>query len=348
MAARRLLRPPVALLLILVLAGCSSNQNGSPGASGGQGGAASASAATASSSAASSGSAAASGSAEASGSASASGSAEAGASGSPAASSSSGSGSAVAIDASGTLNVMGFDCTKGDDIATSRIAEFKKKYPQVTLNCAEGGLDDQQFLTAVQSGNPPDLIYIDRSKIGTFASKQAIQPMDDCVSKAGIQMSDFRDAAVQAVNTRTRSTGSPEFLNVSVVVTNNKVASEAGVDPTTLDMSNWDALKSADEKMLKKGNNKITRLGFDPKLPEFLPLWAKINGVDIISADGKTSNLADPKVAEALGFARDLILAMARPQTSSPPATRSAPTSSVRATRSRRASSDRSRSSSSS
>jgi multiple sugar transport system substrate-binding protein len=204
---------------------------------------------------------------------------------------------------------MGFDCTKGDDIATSRIAEFKKKYPQVTLNCTEGGLDDQQFLTAVRSSNPPDLIYMDRSKIGGFASQQAIQPMDDCVSKAAIPMSDFREAAVQAVKFKDKVYGIPEFLNVAVIVVNNKVASEAGVDPATLDMSNWDALKAANEKMLKKGNNKITRLGFDPKLPEFLPLWAKINGVDILSPDGKTSNLDDPKVAEALTAARDLILA---------------------------------------
>ena len=28
------------------------------------------------------------------------------------------------------------------------------------------------------------------------------------------------------------------------------------------------------------------RLGVDPKLPEFLPLWAKANGADLVSEDG--------------------------------------------------------------
>jgi len=204
---------------------------------------------------------------------------------------------------------MGFDCTKGDDIATNRIKDFKSQYPDVTLKCAEGGLNDQQFLTAVQGGSPPDLIYMDRGKIGTFASKGAIQSMDDCVSKAAIDMANFRDAAVKQVTFDGKVYGIPEFFNVVVVVIDNKVLKDAGLTADDIDTSNWDGLKAANEKMLKKNGNKISRIGFDPKLPEFLPLWAKINGVDIISDDGKTSNLADPKVAEALTFARDLVQA---------------------------------------
>ena len=234
-----------------------------------------------------------------------------GAGGSPAASGGGGSQSAgaPAIQASGELNVMGFDCTKGDDIATNRIKDFKSQYPDVTLKCAEGGLNDQQFLTAVQGGSPPDLIYMDRGKIGTFASKGAIQSMDDCVSKAAIDMANFRDAAVKQVTFDGKVYGIPEFFNVVVVVIDNKVLKDAGLTADDIDTSNWDGLKAANEKMLKKNGNKISRIGFDPKLPEFLPLWAKINGVDIISDDGKTSNLADPKVAEALTFARDLVQA---------------------------------------
>lgn len=217
--------------------------------------------------------------------------------------------SAAPIQATGDLNVMGFDCTKGDDIATNRIKLFKSKYPDVKLKCTEGGLNDQQFLTAVQGGTPPDLIYMDRSKIGTFAARGAIQPMDDCVSKAGIDMSNFRDAATKQVTFNGKVYGIPEFFNVVVVVIDNKVAKDAGVNVDDIDTGKWDQLKAANQAMLKKSGTKITRLGFDPKLPEFLPLWAKINGVDILSPDGKTSNLDDPKVAEALTFTRDLIQA---------------------------------------
>jgi len=235
----------------------------------------------------------------------------AGASGGPAGESPAGTSSATgaALEATGKLNVMGFGCTKGDDIATNRIKVFKEKYPDVELSCVEGDLDDQQFLTAVQSGNPPDLIYMDRAKIGTFASQGAIQPLQDCISRAGIDMSNFREGEVTQVTFDGQVYGIPEFFNTVVVVINNKLAQAASIDPTTLDMSNWDAIKAANDAMLKKDGKKIKVLGFDPKMPEFLPLWAKINGVDILSPDGKTSNLDDPKVAEALTFARDLILA---------------------------------------
>jgi len=228
--------------------------------------------------------------------------ASSGAGGSPAAPE-----SVAPMEATGTLNVMGFGCKEGDDIATNRIAIFEEAYADVDLACVEGGLDDQQFLAAVQSGNPPDLIYMDRSKIGTFASQGAIQPLDDCISRAGIDMAGFREAAVTQVTLDGKVYGIPEFFNVVTVVVNNEVAKDVGVDPTTLDMSDWDAIREANDKMKSTGGSEITRLGFDPKMPEFLPLWSKINGVDILSPDGKTSNLDDPKVAEALTFARDLI-----------------------------------------
>jgi multiple sugar transport system substrate-binding protein len=213
------------------------------------------------------------------------------------------------LSATGDLNVMGFDCTKGDDIATNRLKEFKAKFPNVNVKCTEGGLNDQVFLTSVRSGNPPDLIYMDRSKIGTFAAQQAIQPMDTCISKGAIDMANFREPAVRQVTFNSKVYGIPEFFNVVVLVINNKVLQSAGVAADDIDTSNWDKLKEANTKLLQKSGNKITRLGFDPKMPEFLPLWAKINGVDILSADGKTSNLDDPKVAEAMAFGRDLIQA---------------------------------------
>jgi multiple sugar transport system substrate-binding protein len=241
-----------------------------------------------------------------------SGGAGTGPSGAAASGSSGASASASAagrLKAAGALTAMGFDCTKGDDIATNRIMAFEKAYPDVKLACTEGGLDDQQLLTAVRSGSPPDIIYVDRSRIGAFASKQAIQPLDACVADAGVTMADFRDAAVNQVTLNGKPYGIPEFFNVVVFVVNNKVARDAGVDPSTLSTGDWQGLTDANGKMLKKAGSKISRIGIDPKMPEFLPLWARIDGADVLSDDGKTSNLDDPKVAEALTFARDLIQA---------------------------------------
>ena len=123
------------------------------------------------------------------------------------------------------------------------------------------------------------------------------------ISKAGIDMNNFRQAAVSAVTYNNQVWGIPEFFNTRVVLINNKLAKADGVSPDQIDMGNWDNLKAANDKLFKKEGGKLTVLGFDPKLPEFLPLWAKINGADLISADGKKAQLDDPKVAEALQFA---------------------------------------------
>ncbi|HSH22197.1 MAG TPA: hypothetical protein VK992_06265, partial [Candidatus Caenarcaniphilales bacterium] len=67
------------------------------------------------------------------------------------------------------------------------------------------------------------------------------------------------------------------------------------------------AIRSANEQLLRLEGDQLTRIGIDPKLPEFLPLWAKANGVDLISEDGQTAQFDQPQVAEALQFAVDLI-----------------------------------------
>src|SRR5215212_9204641 len=80
---------------------------------------------------------------------------------------------------------------------------------------------------------------------------------DEGISKAAVDMSNFREGEVTQVTFDGKVYGLPEFFNVVTIVINNKIATEAGVDPTTLDMSNWDAIKTANEKMLKKGGGKI-------------------------------------------------------------------------------------------
>ena len=50
-----------------------------------------------------------------------------------------------------------------------------------TCKINEGDFDPQQFLSAVASGNPPDLVYLDRELIGSYAAKGAMQPLDDLI-----------------------------------------------------------------------------------------------------------------------------------------------------------------------
>jgi multiple sugar transport system substrate-binding protein len=208
-------------------------------------------------------------------------------------------------EVSGTLTILGFSA--GDEIATERLDYFKEHYPGVTLELTEGGLDEQQFLTAVASGNPPDLVYVNRETLSTYAIRGALTPLTECIANAEIDMSQYRDVAVSQVTVSDVVYGVPEFYNSLMVFINTKALEDAGLTADDVDTSDWEALATLNDALTVGTGNDLTRIGFDPKLPEFLPLWAKANGVDLISADGKTAQLNDPKVVEALEFAVSLL-----------------------------------------
>jgi multiple sugar transport system substrate-binding protein len=203
---------------------------------------------------------------------------------------------------SGDLTVMGFGAD--DEIGSVRLDEAKKALgSKVKVKLIEGDLDIQQFLNSVASGQPPEVVYADRTQIGTFASRGAIIPLDDCIDGEGIDTSVFRKPALDQVTFDGKVYGVPEFNVVQITQANSSLLSKAGLTLQDVNGSDWDAVSAADKKLMKESGGKLTVIGYDSKMPEFLPLWAKANGADLISADGKTAQLDDPKVIEALKFA---------------------------------------------
>jgi multiple sugar transport system substrate-binding protein len=242
--------------------------------------------------------------------------ASAGASESAGASASGGAPSAAA-DISGTLKVDSkygckpIPCTPGeggaDEIGTTRVDIFAKMYPDVALEFSEKDFDPATFLTSVASGDPPDVVRISRDIFGTYVAEGALEPLGDCISKFGIDMSQYREPAVAAVTVDDQVYGIPEFYDSRILMINDSVVEDAGLTTADVDTADWAKLTDVAKKMSKTEDGKLTRIGFDPKLPEFLPLWAKANGASIISDDGKTSQLEDPKVIEALQYAVSLV-----------------------------------------
>ena len=267
--------------LVLVVGACSGDNTGaSPAASGGE-------------------------------SAAPSASAEPGASGSPAA-------SAGGAALSGTLLVGAkYGCKpipcvptaegSADEIAVTRYDVFANQYPDVTMDFTETDFDAQTFLTSVASGNPPDVVRMDRALVGTYVAEGALDPIDSCISTFGIDMSQYREPAVAGVTIDGSVYGIPEFYDSRILMINDSVVEDAGLTPADIDTTDWAKLTQVSKQLSKTEGGKLTRIGFDPKLPEFLPLWAKANGASIISDDGKTSQLEDPKVAEALQYAVSLV-----------------------------------------
>jgi multiple sugar transport system substrate-binding protein len=205
----------------------------------------------------------------------------------------------------GSLVIMGLG-PSGDEVKTTRIA-LATKAVDADITNPSGGFNDQQFLAAVASGNPPDLVYMPREKVGTYAAKGALQPLTNCIAKEKINLKDFRVPALREGTYAGKVFGLPEFYNNRTIYVNEDVVKAAGLTVADVSTKNWAKLKQVSKKLSDYNGGNLTRIGFDPKLPEFFPLWAKANGVDLLSKDGKKAHLDNPKVIEALTFSVGLI-----------------------------------------
>lgn len=204
-------------------------------------------------------------------------------------------------DLSGTLSVMGFSGV--DEVATSRIELAEEALGDVEVKLIEGDLDLQQFLSAVASGEPPEIVYANRDQLGSLAARGAILPLDDCIEGEGIDTGVFVPAALAQVTLADHVYGIPEFNTVQLTMANADLLSAAGLTVEDVNGSDWDAVSSANQALTSSTGGGLSVIGYDSKLPEFMPLWAKANGVDLISEDGKTAQLDDPAVIEALEWA---------------------------------------------
>ena len=193
-----------------------------------------------------------------------------------------------------------------DEVGQSRVAAFKAAAPDVRVTINKGDFDAQQFLTAVASGNPPDLVYMSRALIGTYAAKGAIQPLDECITGQQIDTAQYRPAAMQSVTVADKVYGIPEFYIVQANLIDATALEQAGVAPEEIQTKDWNALASTTDKLFEEDGSKITRIGYDPKLPDSFPQWAMANGAAIVGEDG-APNLDDPKAVEALEFTLDLV-----------------------------------------
>lgn len=209
-------------------------------------------------------------------------------------------GNAASGELSGDIFAFGFGYETGDEIASSRVDRFRELYPDISVNFSESGFDEQAFLTSIAGGDPPDVVNVPRNLLGTYIQRGVLAPLDECIERQGVDMGVFYDGALQQVTLDGTHYAFPEFFNTRLWLLNDLAFEEAGLDPDEVDFSDWESLQQINEQLTVVEGGTLTRIGLDPKLPEFLPLWAWANGAPLLNEDGTQVNLDDPAVIEAL------------------------------------------------
>jgi multiple sugar transport system substrate-binding protein len=205
--------------------------------------------------------------------------------------------------AAGTLNIYGYG--PGDDVQENRAAYAKDQLSGTTINRPAGDFNDQQFLTQLASGAVPDLVRMGRPRVAQYASKGVLQPMDACVNPVKKQ---YRVGALKAMTYGGHVYGLPEFTNQITLIVNQSAFKSAGVPISAAQTTNWKQLLATAKKLTKfDASGNVTRIGFDPKIPEFFPLWVKWFGKDIISKNGLKAQLNTPQAIAALTYTVSIV-----------------------------------------
>jgi multiple sugar transport system substrate-binding protein len=203
----------------------------------------------------------------------------------------------------GTLNIYGYG--PGDDVQENRAKYAAGVLSSTNVSRPAGDFNDQVFLARLASGDVPDLVRMSRPRVAQYASKGVLQPMDSCVKSVKKQ---YRAGAMNAMTYKGHVYGLPEFTNQITLIVNQSAFKDAGVPLSAAQTKNKKALLATAKKLTKmNGSGDLTRIGFDPKIPEFFPLWVRWFGKDIISKNGLKAQLNTPQAKQALTYAVSII-----------------------------------------
>jgi multiple sugar transport system substrate-binding protein len=203
---------------------------------------------------------------------------------------------------SAKITCWGFGEEKTNPVGRSRVEAFRKAYPSIDLTLVPQW-DDQKLLTAAASGNVPDVLWVGRSSIATWASKNVITPLDDRLNGSTIDLSEYYDAAVKECKYQDKMYGVPQFMDVRALYVNNDALSEVGSSSDALKTGDWEQLTDLGGKLVKKNGSSIERWGFDHKIQAgHLWIWGWANDGSFMNDDATKITYNDPKVVEALDW----------------------------------------------
>ena len=201
-----------------------------------------------------------------------------------------------------SITEWGFGVEETNPLAFARVEAFQKKYPNIKLEIVPR-FDDQKILTAAASRQLPDLLWIGRADLSSWAARGILRPLDEYVQKDRYDTGRFYDAAMQDVTYEGKTYGIPQFMTINALYVNLDAFREIGVDGKTVEPGNWDKLTEYAQKLTKRSGDKVERWGFDHKMQAgWLWMWGLANGGTFISQDNKKVSFNDPKVVEALDY----------------------------------------------
>ncbi|MGI8907920.1 MAG: extracellular solute-binding protein [Candidatus Sumerlaeaceae bacterium] len=191
------------------------------------------------------------------------------------------------------------------------LEEYDLAHPEVRIlrgspgGQESGGVDRQKLMTAVVSGKPPDLLWMDRFTMAGWASRGVFRALDDLYERDHIDRADLYKACLDECMYQGKTYGLPWDTDSRALWCNMDLLEEAGYKEPP---KNWDELKEMAIKLTKRTpEGKFQQIGFAPMIGNaWLYIYGFQNGGEFMSADGTRCTLADPRIAEALAWMKEV------------------------------------------
>lgn len=184
---------------------------------------------------------------------------------------------------------------------------FEKEEPDIDVELvgvARGGDHVAKLTTAFAGGEPPEVFLINYREYAQFAGRDALEPLEQHLVDAGVELDDYYALALEAFRVRGKVTCLPQNLSSLVVYYNTVLFERAGVAAPATGWT-WADFEDAARRTTGGG---LHGLGVEPLLPRIAPfVWA--NGGDIVDDPRSPTRLTfdDPAAREALEFVVGLV-----------------------------------------
>ena len=213
---------------------------------------------------------------------------------------------APSASANGTTTITEWGYGTDNTVAKARLAAFRVANPAIEVEVVPQ-INDQKVLTGVVSGEVPDLLWLGRDTIISWAARGALEPLDGFMQHDGFTMEQFYPATVAQVQYGGNTWAIPQFAHTRALFVNLDPLKQAGLSLDAVQHTDWSTLKDYGRKLTETNGNAITRWGFDPKAAdEFFWMYSWGNGAELIRNDGKQAAFADQRNIDALQYVVDV------------------------------------------
>ncbi|NLE50072.1 MAG: ABC transporter substrate-binding protein [Chloroflexi bacterium] len=210
----------------------------------------------------------------------------------------SGAGAALARQET-TLTLMGWSSSTAEDAAlAAQVAGFEEAYPDISVDVNLVPDYDTTLQTTFASGDPPDVFYIDSSRLADLVEAGVVDIGGDKIENPD----GFYESLVNVFTYNDEFVCPPKDFSTLTLQYNKDMFDAAGLEYPTDDWT-WDDLRAAAEALTgtNEEGQEVLGLILNPNLERWLPFLYQAGG-SVLSEDWSEVTLDSDEAREALDF----------------------------------------------